>query len=101
MMQIPIKWDASHPKRWISSRGIYSVYWIGIAKRQDKTGVLPRLGFHLYWDSPLFDSTRPMVRVTLSGDSPDLDSQAPLPRLAAINVLSLLPRWVTKDQINV
>ena len=40
-MQIPkkrgmIKWDASHPIRWISSRGIYSEHWIGIAEKQNK-----------------------------------------------------------------
>ena len=32
-----IKWDASHPIRWISSRGIYSEHWIGIAEKQNKT----------------------------------------------------------------
>ena len=30
-----IKWDASHPKRWVSCRGIYSEHWIGIAKRTE------------------------------------------------------------------
>ena len=31
-----IKWDASHPIRWISSRGIYSEHWIGIAEKKNK-----------------------------------------------------------------
>ena len=36
-----IKWDASHPIRWISSRGIYSEHWIGIAeKNKNKTGIV-------------------------------------------------------------
>ena len=28
-----IKWDASHPIRWISRRVTYSEHWIGIAKK--------------------------------------------------------------------
>ena len=34
-----IKWDASHPKRWVSCRGIYSEHWIGIAKRTEQNNI--------------------------------------------------------------
>ena len=32
-----IKWDAAHPIRCISSKGIYSEHWIGIAEKPNQT----------------------------------------------------------------
>ena len=45
-----IKWDASHPIRWISSRGIYSEHWIGIAEKTKQNNAVIKVFFTDYRD---------------------------------------------------